>query len=333
MRQHLTLFANFICKFGDVNLADMLADIVLPAFTDDTLVRQAYGSSFYLLDVELVRSLAPDVLEPAIVGQFVRDTFLRREQVFNAEQGALVADEAALQTSPSAFFVLLLRDHRLVYFAETKHAPDLKTFATTMEGFITRKYHSYIDKVYENYKHDGGRVTKKALREELPPPALEVVPLTSSDELKEFVARYHKLQRVDITVHRKNDEISTASLISNLEAYNEKLHGKKTKISTSDNKGLNKEGAIEALQDVTDGANETIRLSGEDENGNQLVGDNEAFSVRVMIEHLAGNALDKARGLYRSFREMTGDGVIRRPAVEEARVVAMADIVSGDGQA
>lgn len=91
MRQHQALFANFICKFGDLNMADLLREVVLPAFTDDTMVREAYGSSFHLLDVELFETLAGagEAPEPALAGQFVRDTVLTREQVFDAKTGQL----------------------------------------------------------------------------------------------------------------------------------------------------------------------------------------------------------------------------------------------------
>lgn len=330
MRQHLTVFANFICKFGDLNMADLFQEVVLPAFTDDTLVRAAYGSSFHLLDVELIASLSRDHPEPAIAGQFVRDHYLRRTQKLDHDTGALVADEATLQSSPSAFFVLLLRDHRLVYFAETPQAPDLKLFASAMERFITEKYHAYIDRLKAQAKAAGERITKKALRERIKPPTLEVVPLTSQDDLEAFIARYQKLQRVDVTVHRKNDEISTAALLRNTDAWNELLKGQRTKISTSDSAGLDKEGATKALREMGDGANETIRLFGEDENGDRLVGDNDEFSVKVMIEHLAGDAKAKAIGLFAKFREMVGRGLIKRPETDDADAAALAQAMVDD---
>lgn len=330
MRQNLTVFANFICKFGDLNLADLFQEVVLPAFTDDTLVREAYASSFHLLDVELFASLSPDRPEPAIAGQFVRDHFLRRTQVLDHNTGALIADEAALQTSPSAFFVLLLRDHRLVYFAETPQAPDLKLFASAMERFITIKYHDYISRLKLEAKEAGERITKIALRERIKPPTLEVVPLTSQDGLEAFIARYQKLQRVDITVHRKNDEISTAALIANTDAWNDLLKGQQTKISTTDNAGLDKDGTAKALKEIGDGASETIRLFGEDENGDRLVGDNEEFSVKVLIEHLAGNADAKARRLFAKFREMVARGLIQRPPTEDARAIMFARAMADD---
>jgi hypothetical protein len=44
MRQNQTVFANFLCKFGEKDMDDYLEEVVLPAFTDDALVR-TYGDT------------------------------------------------------------------------------------------------------------------------------------------------------------------------------------------------------------------------------------------------------------------------------------------------
>jgi hypothetical protein len=330
MQQNLTVFANFICKFGDLNLANLFKEIVLPSFTDDTLVRKAYGSSLYLLDVELIQTLNNRAAEPAICGQFVRDTYLRRTQIFS--DGELFADEAELQTSPSAFFVLLLKDHRLIYYAETAQAPNLKLFQSTMERFITHKYQAYIDQLYVAQAAVGERITKKGLREAIKPPTLELIPLTNEDDLEAFIARYGKLQRVDVTVHRRNDEISTSALIANTEAWNELLQGQRTKISTTDSGGLDKEGTARALKEIGDGANETIHLFGKDQNGDSLTGDNDEFSVKVTVDHLVGSAAQKAQRLFAKFQEVVARGLIKRPEVDEARAAALGQIMVDNGQ-
>ena len=335
MRQHQALFANFICKFGGLNMADLLKEVVLPAFTDDTMVREAYGSSFHLLDVELFETLAGagEAPEPALAGQFVRDTVLTREQVFDAKTGQLVADEASLETSPSAFFVLLLKDHRLIYFAETRHAPSIGSFQSTMDRFLTRKHRDFIDASYAAFEGPGKRAFRKALKEKYPVPTLSVVPITNSDRLADFIKRYATLQRVDIIVHRKNDEPTTASLIESAEAFSDILKAKKTVISAQDNQGLDKDGAAKALDQATDGANETIRLAGVDLQGDRLVGENESFSVTAVIDHLAGGVRDKAAGLLTKFKELVARNHISRPAVSDERASAISEMVAGDGEA
>ena len=49
MRQHNAAFANFICRFGSEKvLLDYAEQIVLPAFTDDTMIRSfGKGRTYY----------------------------------------------------------------------------------------------------------------------------------------------------------------------------------------------------------------------------------------------------------------------------------------------
>lgn len=330
MRQHQAVFANFICKFGDANMADYLREVVLPAFTDDTLVRRARGSYYHLLDVRLFDSLIEGANEPAVAGQFVQDTVLVRDQVFDQETGKLIPDEAYLDTSPSAFFVLLLKDHRLLYFAETRHAPSLSSFQSTMQRFLTDKHREFIDAVYDFEKEQGRKTTKRALKEVIPVPVLKVVPITNSALLAEYIALFDRLQRVDLIIHRKNDEPTAASLIKNAEAYTALLKGEQTRITTTDKDGLDKDGAVKALAGATDGANETIRLTGTDRHGDRLSGENDDFSVTTMIEHLAGSVKEKASSLYAKFQELVGRGEIKRPEVAPERVEQIAEAARSD---
>lgn len=331
MKQHAALFANFICKFGDMNMADFLREVVLPAFTDDALVREARGATYHLLDVQLFESLTDGTDEPAIAGQFVKDTVLVRDQVYDQASGQLIPDEKELETSPSAFFVLLLKDHRLLYFAETRFAPSLSSFQSTMQRFLTRKHRDFIDLLHENEKASNRRVSKKELKEAVPVPVLKVVQITNSERLAEFVMRFEKLQRVDLIIHRKNDEPTASSLIKNAEAFNELLKGQQTRVTTTDRNGLDKDGTISALQDATDGANETIKFSGVDEHGDRLTGENDDFSVTTVIDHLAGGVKEKAVGLFNRFMALVARGEIKRPDVKKESVDKVMTAVKSDG--
>jgi len=330
MKQHLALFANFICKFGDMNMADLMREVVLPAFTDDTLRREARGSTYHLLDVRLFESLTDDGDEPAIAGQFVKDTVLVRDQVYDPASGALIPDEAELDTSPSAFFVLLLKDHRLLYFAETRFAPPLSSFQATLQRFLTNKHRDFIDTLYENERNLGRRTSKKELKEGIPVPVLNVVQITNGERLAEFIQRFARLQRVDLIIHRKNDEPTASSLIKNAEAYNELLKGQQTRVTTTDPNGLDKDGTVAALQDATDGANETIRFSGIDHHGDRLSGENDDFSVTTVVDHLVGSVKQKALGLLTRFKSLVERGEIKRPAVAQERIRDIAAAINSD---
>lgn len=95
-----------------------------------------------------------------LVGRFIKDMTLEREQVYNTSQG-LIEDYEKLQSSPSAIFVLILDIHRLVYLKETKFAPSMENFKSTIENFIKIKHKNYIDQLAENSKFEGQKKTKR----------------------------------------------------------------------------------------------------------------------------------------------------------------------------
>jgi hypothetical protein len=182
MRLHVANFANFVCRFGGKKvLLDYAKEIVLPAFTDDKLVRSYGETDFFFYEVK-VEKLGGTRRQPlvGVTGRFIKNTQLVREQIFDQRKG-IVHDEAALASAPSVFFILILNDHRLIYYPETAHAPNLKTFQATALFFLKRKHREFIDSTYEALRARGEPATKKNLREVHPEPTLEVVPISGEE--------------------------------------------------------------------------------------------------------------------------------------------------------
>ena len=85
-------FANFICHFGpDKVMLDYLTEIVLPSFTDDTLIRQRGQDNvteylFYDVHIEKLGKVdRNDIL--GVFGQFIKNVNLTRTQIFDPSQG------------------------------------------------------------------------------------------------------------------------------------------------------------------------------------------------------------------------------------------------------
>ena len=79
-------FANVLCHFGDDKvLLDYLDEIIVPAFTDDTLVRLRGRETptvyhFYEVQVEVLdKTVSPPLI--GISGRFVKDVNLTRTQI------------------------------------------------------------------------------------------------------------------------------------------------------------------------------------------------------------------------------------------------------------
>lgn len=305
MRQNVLSFANFVLKFGEEKaLLDYAKDVVIPAFTDDKLIKNYSSTSFYFYEAKL-EVLSDDAEEPtlAITGRFIKDTKLKREQIFDPEKG-LVKDEAVLRSCPNAYFMLVLNDHRLIYLPETKNAPGFGVFKNTAIEFIRIKHNEYVTKLKEDPARNGEKTTKKILIQQHPKPTLEILPLISSDAMDAFVDRYETLKQIDFRLIRPNEEIDTQGLLTDVRNHlGRDLKATSTKITTSNPKGLDKSTAREKLKDAADSDNREIILSGIDQSGNQLKGDNESFKVETPLETVPNGRQALNNAMFDAFLE------------------------------
>ncbi|MEW8194562.1 MAG: hypothetical protein AB2793_12700 [Candidatus Thiodiazotropha sp.] len=312
MRKHTATFANLTLKFGDKVLLDYAEEIVLPAFLDKTLVR-TYGDTthYHFYDMSVVK-LETDTA--GVVGRLIKDTTLSRTQIYDPKEG-LIKDEQSIRSSPSSFFVLILNNHRLIYFPETPYAPDLTAFKSTLTHFIRHKHKAFVDQQYEqlNEEDESKRVTKKELLEEHPLPTLEVIPLTSSESIDDFVRGYEKLKSIEFRFIEPNDEIDGEEMFDEIREYFGGLEPKNTKITSSNPDGLNKEKAVDVIHDATAGGTQEVKLVGVDEHGNQVKGNNEKFRVAVEVKDVPATKRGLTNRLFELFADLVEDGVLPLP--------------------
>ena len=308
MRRHVANFANFICKFGEKDLIDYAESIVVPAFLDDSLIRRYGKTTFILYDVKFItldESVKPPII--GLTGLFVKDTELTREQLFDRNKG-LVKDAQSMRSSPSAFFLLILNNHRLIYFPQTTHPPSLDMFRSTVLWCLKRKHREFLKDQHSDLKG----ATKNELSEIHPPPALDVIPISGDEEIKNFIERYDRLRRIDFRISRTNDEIDGESLFDDVREYlGSDLGAKQTKVTVNNPEGLDKVAAIERVEAATATGNQEIVLSGYDSEGNQLKGDNHAFRVSSPLHEVPETRVALTRRLFEAFQHLLDTGVIR----------------------
>ena len=318
MRQHRATFANFICRFGDDKvLLNYAKRIVIPAFTKDTYVR-SYGkrTHYHFYEVELM-NLAGDGQDPIMVlaGRFVKQTELTRTQVFDDEKG-LLQDEATMLSAPSAFFVLILNNHRLIYFPETPHAPDLNAFRVTAQQFLRQRHLEFIDKRYKQTRDDDEPPTEKSLYEEHPRPSVEVVPLTGKADIATFMRRFEKLKKINFRVVRPNDDIDAGEILGQVRELSDALGSTSTKVTASNGDGLDINAAIEAVTKATGSGNQDVSVSGVDTNGNALSGNNEQFRLSAEIENVPLKKASLVKRLVDRFIQLRSEGAINGPRAD-----------------
>ncbi|MBC8718169.1 hypothetical protein [Ochrobactrum sp. Marseille-Q0166] len=335
MQQHNATFANFICRFGDDKvLLDYAYEIVIPAFTRDTFIRRYGATHYHLYDVELVtldETKQPPIM--ALAGRFIKDTELRRYQIFDEKHG-LVRDEQSMRSAPSAFFVLILNNHRMAYFPETPNAPDLRAFEVTVRSFLIKRYEEFINEAYELAQNRTKliqlerKITKKALREALPRPTLEVVPLTGADSIEQFVRRYDTLKQIDFRIVRPNDDIDAGELFGEIRKLSESLNANRTKVTAANaEEGLDVGIAIETITEATATGNQDVILNGVDHEGNKLSGNNHNFQVSAPIEDVPVGKLGLAKVLYNSLLGLAASGTLRLPRQQPEQAEKMRNLV------
>lgn len=312
MRQHVATFANFVCRFGSEKvMLDYIDEIVIPAFVDDKMVRSYGRTHFFFYETKLVvLDDNPEKPVMGISGRFIKNTQLTREQIFDREKG-LVQDEASMPSAPSAFFILVLDTHRLIYFPETAHAPDLSAFRSTALSFIRKKHSDFINQRYDELRKGENKVTKKQLNIDHPSPTLEVVPISGDDEISEFVRRYGVLKKIEMRLIEPNDEIDGKELFDDIRSYLGPLNPDTTKLEIRNSDGLDIDEAVPKIKEATETANQEVKLSGTDQDGNRLTGDNHSFKVGAPIETIPPTRKGLTDKLYSTFQSLKTSGVIK----------------------
>jgi len=314
VRQHELVFANLICRFGDdkvlLNEAD---DIVFPAFFHDNLVRKFGDTESYFYEVKLRRLGERDgAPELAIAGRFVRETVLKRQQI--VRDGRLVESYREMPSAPSAFFVLLLADHRLLYFAETHHAPSLDTFASTLGIFLRRVWRNEINRRYEDNERTR---TKKELERETPRPRVEVIAVARDELIAESIASFESIKRVKFKLIKPNDETTPSSIYASVREYFAGLNPERLDLEAADSEGLEPEPTIEAVQKAADDGNTLINVTGTDEHGNKATADNTKFALSVPVDNPPEDDAALAARLKEEFDTQVANGTVKREPVSQ----------------
>ncbi|NHB58907.1 hypothetical protein G9F32_12895 [Acinetobacter sp. 194] len=298
--------ANFVCKFNDFNLMDLFEEITLNAFyrIDKWKIK---NGTFFFKDVKFIEYESDKERIYALTGRFIRNTFLKREQYHDETTGELVQDTKVLPSSPSATFVLILNNHRLIYLKETKHAPTLDMFKSTAETFLKRETKDYLLSLDQGSKKDF--IQKYGL------PSVRITPLTSEVRLSEFIKSYKKLETVKVTLKVRNDENDHSGFIDVLQEKSDAADSKSTNLlyENKDN-GLNKEAITKQLSDLTRQGNQSIRLIGKSNTDETLKGDNENFKIIQSINGLdLKNIAQTGKKLVQRFIKLIDLGQITVP--------------------
>ncbi|AVF09410.1 hypothetical protein J7S89_12870 [Acinetobacter baumannii] len=304
--------ANFVCKFNTHNLVDMLHEIILPAFTIEDTWKVKRGS-FFFQSTEVIQLPNSKEKTFAIVGRFIRDTRLTSTQVYDYDAKELKPQKRSIQTSPSAIFVLILNNHRLIYLKETPHAPTLEMFKDTCQTFFRRQTKRYAESLLEEARRD--------FIKEYGLPDVNITPLNTRESLEEFLNQYKKIESIRITLKKRNDELQFKNdLIKKAQLKTDAIKSSTTTISFTNKKdGLDFDQTLEQLDEATEQGNQGILIEGINESGDVIKGNNEKFKVIKTISGInLENILETGKKLYGSFLKLSAQKKIIIPETKSS---------------
>jgi len=303
-------FANFILRFGQERvLLDFAEEIVIPAFNSGS--ERSYGETKHFFhSVEILNLGSEETPILCIAGRYIKDTVVTREQVFDEEHNILLKDNGSLHTSPSSLFILILNNHRLIYFSESSYAPSLSSFQATVAKFIREKYQDFISELYQQRQHGG--ITKAQLYRDYDPPELEIVPLTRQESISEFVNQYSLIKTVEIKLLTTNNELDNNEFFKQARKAKEEVLAKTTTITHNNgNDGLSKGAVTRQLESALSQGNSKVKLKGRDKQGNKLEGSNENFKIRAKLPEIPQTIAGFATQGYENFQGLVSQGIIR----------------------
>lgn len=308
MRKHELQIANFVCTFGqNKDLIDHIDDIVIPSFFSDTQIRSYGDTTFYIYEPKWIELGSGANSELAIMGRFVKDTVLKREQILN--NGKLLENHGEMQSTPSAFFILVLSDHRLLYFAETSFAPELNAFASTMQIFLRRVWRDLLRK---KHKEEGVTKTHKDLRIEYPMPVLSVLPVAKSDQIDKLMREFERIEKIRFRLIRPNQETDASEVFQSVRDRFQPLSPSRLDVEMADSDGLKKDESISAVKEATSGLNTDVIVTGVDSQGNRIKADNDEFALRIPIEDPPEAEQPLAKKLFAEFIKQAATGAVKR---------------------
>ncbi len=313
MDQHLKMqFANFVCKFGEhMNLLDLAEEIVIPAFSDEELVRTFADTQYFIMDFQIWKETITDgETLLCLGGRFVKDTVLQRDQVYDDKQGRIVKSPMTMPSAPTSLFVLILNNHKLIYLPEVSAAPPLQAFSATIRKFIGQKRKEFLESEYKAARERGENRTKKSLRENIPEAKLTVVPLSSKESIESFVKGFRRLERLELRLTDTNEELDATAMWKSLRASKANLGADTTKVVHSNTKGLKKDVAVDQIHAAASSGNQLVTARGVDEYGNPIKGNNDAFQLSVVVSIDPTRVKDSLRVMLARFQSLVTDGAL-----------------------
>lgn len=302
--------ANLTCrsKLGDKELLDVFVDYFLPAMQNQEVPGSKNSETLFYKFIDL--DVAKIENELVLYGRFIKCLNIEREQILEGD--TLISSYETMDSAPSSFFVLILRNHKLLWVKEMSRAPLLKDFRAALLKMLKNERFNLIDNYIKSKtsnlffdKNDKQNIERKAYSE-YPELEISVTPLGNNIQIKERLSRFKNIYNITLKALKRNNELGSdySMLAKKMSETQEKMEAKNvtTEIHGDTKNPLKKEAATELIQSVSDG-NYEYKIQGIDENSNKIMETNDTLSLSMIINYVKDDIPQNVKNIILKYME------------------------------
>ncbi|MDB2161360.1 hypothetical protein PMX22_16330 [Clostridium butyricum] len=228
--------ANFNCTFN-VNseckpMLDYFESIIYEALANSKITRNSVKNgevtaTYFLIDVKLIEIRKG---EYALVGKHVKRAYLRINRDITPD-GTVTEIGEIKNSAPTSTFILLLRNHRVIYFKnDLLGSPDIRAFNVTIreivEKFVRGKRNNLINELRKSdFMYNGvhySNVTEfkeNILNKMYPASEINIVPIESKDLLEKKFKEIYKIDELKLYVYKLNSENQYNTYLDSISSF------------------------------------------------------------------------------------------------------------------
>lgn len=302
--------ANLTCRsiLGDKELLDVFVDYFLPAMQNQEVLGSRNSETLFYKFIDL--NVTKIENELVLYGRFIKCLNIEREQILDGDK--LIPSFESMDSAPSSFFVLILRNHKLLWIKETARAPLLKDFRAALSKMLKKERFNLINNYIESQtlnlfldKNNIQNIERKAYAE-YPELELSVTPLGNDVHIRERLSRFKNIYNITIKALKRNNELGSdfSMLAQKMSETQEKMAAKNvtTQIHGDTKNPLKKEAATELIQSVSDG-NYEYKIEGIDEKSNKITETSESLSLSMIINYIKDDIPKNLKNIIQKYIE------------------------------
>lgn len=208
--------ANFNCTFK-INsetypMLNYFEKIIWPAFNDKTLIRKTYKRNdkklpirYHISDVKIVELDNGNNL--ALIGKHIKRTILEISEDYKPDKG-FIGESETKPSAPYSTFIILLNNHRVIYFPNKAGAPDIRSFASTTRSIIDQYINNQRDILLNKLdkKEYPAKEAAIYIKNEYPTAELNIVAIESEELAIEAFKNIFSIRDVKFKFYKTNND-------------------------------------------------------------------------------------------------------------------------------